>query len=1500
MKKKLWMLVSVVILCCVTLAVSAGAAVWDGTAASGFDGGTGTEDDPYRIATAEQLAYLAESVNSGTTYAGEYVRLTADIVLNDPAADNWTLTAKKWTPIGTYTDETANAPFSGTFDGGNHTIRGLYIQALDGTTWIGYQGLFGYTYNAELMDVTIADADITGADNVGALVGYARYYVEYADAAYTISGCTVKDAKILGESYVGGIAGEVYKDATGNSSQKASLSLSFDTCINENGNVQGEAIVGGLVGYDREASGSYIQVSVTFTGCTNIGEISCSQYSYYSASTAGGIVGYCYSPATFTECTNSGVVSAASASSYASIAGGIAGDCYSTATFIECTNSGNVSASTVGGIVGYCYSTATFIKCTNSKNVSEPSYSSTAGGIAGECHSIAIFTECTNSGNISASTAGGIVGYCYNTAIFTECINSGNVSASSYASSWAGGILGAGSNTTFTECTNSGNVSASSDSSNSTTPYSYAGGITGNCDTATFMKCTNSGDISSNSASTYLATSSYSYAGGITGNCLSTTTFTECTNTGNITTNSNSSYRVTSSNSYAGGIAGVCYQAVTFTECTNYGMLTSTQSNPLYAGGIAGKTGASSTIENCYNTGSIVTSDKVNGNIGGIVGYIDKSVVRNCYNTGSFYGTTNVGGIFGYVLGGENKAEAFVYNCYNLGSVNGIKYSSSTPASYIGGVIGQVSGVVHVAACYYLESCASDDLGNLQNGIGSEDCTVPAADIAGMTVSCTDAQMQQQSTYAGFDFTEIWTMGNSDYPYPVFLSTTTVSVSAAASEIDERDSALVTVTADKPFTAAELTLTYDPDYLTFDPTSSTLSDAEVSDIDGVLTIADYGAEQTQYTLAFTAVQVGTTEVKLTSAAFGDVESADKKDLREAEIETGTVSFIISEADCTITLPSDILSGNDFVEYGQDYTFAVTGNGQYYDYTVTAEITGETVDVIDNGDGTYTVENVTGALVITAERTPKTFSVTFRTTTDVILPENTAQAYGTDYSFTMPAATYIAEAVYGNLAENVPYSTDDNGVVTIPGTAIIDDISIKINYIDAETGVTVIGSGASDAVYEPSAAIGKVYTLTVNKDPNYDYAVTAEANGKELPLTESDGTYTISGDKVTEDAIVFTITKTLKTDGISVDEYLTLDGTSLWLITNAVEKLDGMVYCHDGTAMFWSEAYNAYCTVVVSSDEPVVNAETLSLKKGTAASVSYEMDVNKSGKVDANDAQFIYNMYNCLYSGITESVTAEKYLRADVNGDGIVNTQDSAAVIHHILSGNTPMLFAHRTEPSFHFALEVDGSSEKTVKPGDIITFAFRISRTDSTEDYLMYAMQNEIRYDSAMLELVEDSIMVKSNIVTTDILSGNSEREFYMNSLSKSGEDAWPADTLVGFFRMKVIGTGGTTTVSCQDCSMSRASGMGSYPVTYSDVTLTIAEEQTILGDVNGDNQFTKDDLQYLAKYWAGCPGYSIKDIPLEVLDVDSDGTVTRRDAMILERHFAGWKGYETLPLVKP
>ena len=77
--------------------------------------------------------------------------------------------------------------------------------------------------------------------------------------------------------------------------------------------------------------------------------------------------------------------------------------------------------------------------------------------------------------------------------------------------------------------------------------------------------------------------------------------------------------------------------------------------------------------------------------------------------------------------------------------------------------------------------------------------------------------------------------------------------------------------------------------------------------------------------------------------------------------------------------------------------------------------------------------------------------------------------------------------------------------------------------------------------------------------------------------------------------------------------------------------------------------------------------------------------------------------------------------------------------------------AEVAEPTFLFALKVNGKDTVTVLPGDIITVSLYLKRTDQAEGYSMYAMQDEIRYDSTFLELVEGSAVLSDGISSTDI-----------------------------------------------------------------------------------------------------------------------------------------------------
>lgn len=123
--------------------------VWDGKPAEKFAGGAGTVDDPYKISTGAELAYLAEKVNGGESYSGEYFKLTNDIRLNEqdvPTGGN------SWTPIGNGFDES----FSGIFDGAGHVIRGLYISDA------AFPGLFGMVDGT--VQNLVVQGSVTGGD----------------------------------------------------------------------------------------------------------------------------------------------------------------------------------------------------------------------------------------------------------------------------------------------------------------------------------------------------------------------------------------------------------------------------------------------------------------------------------------------------------------------------------------------------------------------------------------------------------------------------------------------------------------------------------------------------------------------------------------------------------------------------------------------------------------------------------------------------------------------------------------------------------------------------------------------------------------------------------------------------------------------------------------------------------------------------------------------------------------------------------------------------------------------------------------------------------------------------------------------------------------------------------------------------------------------------------------------------------------------------------------
>lgn len=261
--------------------------VWDGTIASGFAVGTGTENDPYQINTAAELAYFAKSVNDGKWYDGEYIILKNNINLNN----------QEWTPIGNHSNS-----FRGNFDGGNHTVTGMRIS----NSSADYVGLFGectrYNINSAIKNITVENSVITGKVHVGAIIGYA--------GEINIENCQSVGNTVNGNKKVGGISGSVVGSV--------SYAAKIVQCYNSS-TVTGEYFVGGIVGAGNRCIAE---------NCLNTGEI---KGNYYG-SAGGGIFGILSTNTSqITACINWGKISEVR-SGYGGIAGEISGaqilNCY--------------------------------------------------------------------------------------------------------------------------------------------------------------------------------------------------------------------------------------------------------------------------------------------------------------------------------------------------------------------------------------------------------------------------------------------------------------------------------------------------------------------------------------------------------------------------------------------------------------------------------------------------------------------------------------------------------------------------------------------------------------------------------------------------------------------------------------------------------------------------------------------------------------------------------------------------------------------------------------------------------------------------------------------------------------------------------------------------------------------------------------------------------------------------------------------------------------------
>lgn len=461
-------------------------------------------------------------------------------------------------------------------------------------------------------------------------------------------------------------------------------------------------------------------------------------------------------------------------------------------------------------------------------------------------------------------------------------------------------------------------------------------------------------------------------------------------------------------------------------------------------------------------------------------------------------------------------------------------------------------------------------------------------------------------------------------------------------------------------------VSYDKDVLTYK--SADVKDVVVDETTGTLKIAGYGANKDSgtaaATLTFTGKAVGAGKVTITKANVDAKANANAQDAPAANIDETTAAATITVGGYSVTLPEGF-SGAASAEAGKDYTF--TGGDDHGCYDVTATMGGETTTVTNNGDGSFTIKNVTGEIVVTA--TPKTYTVTVTGTGAGDVSENAATAtYKTDYTFKLTKAdgyNYTVTVTAGGNTVTATATTE--GVYTISGADIKGELIITVEkaaIVIPTTTITITGD--TDDVQGGlilTAKNGEDTTFKINKKDGYTYTV--KAGDTELTVG-ADGTVTIPGSLLTGAPLTVTVTKTaVNPYSVEVYEYVKLDGQSIWLVVAKSES----VLAYGADTMFTSEKYGGYCWLVISAENAdTVKTEAIAAVKagsGNAAAVVYTGDVNATGKVDVNDAQLVYNIYNTEYASF-DALSRAKFLAADVNGDHTVTVLDAAAVVNTVL------------------------------------------------------------------------------------------------------------------------------------------------------------------------------------------------------------------------------------------
>jgi len=350
--------------------------------------GDGTIDNPYQIATLDNLYWISQN---NSTWDKSFIQI-ADIDANTTSGWN---NGAGLSPIGNY-----DTKFTGIYNGSGYEIDLIFInRPLDVCI-----ALFGFTDGAKIDSLGVTNVNITGGEsNIGGLIGWNN------DSEISNSYCT---GSVSGGMRVACLVGY-------NTSSKL-----MDNCYSA-GTVSGDYNVGGIAGYN----------TTPINNCYNTANVSGNH-------SAGGIVGYNMSAEISNSYNNGDIVSTGGS------IGGIAGitnrsnNESDSSKITNCYNTGNiVGTEYIGGIVGYHYNKSTINNSYNIGNINGDIY---LGGIVGGNLASSNINNCysqgdvTASGNETYSYTGGFVGTNDVSAI-NKCYSTGFVSG---ANNFIGGFSG--------------------------------------------------------------------------------------------------------------------------------------------------------------------------------------------------------------------------------------------------------------------------------------------------------------------------------------------------------------------------------------------------------------------------------------------------------------------------------------------------------------------------------------------------------------------------------------------------------------------------------------------------------------------------------------------------------------------------------------------------------------------------------------------------------------------------------------------------------------------------------------------------------------------------------------------------------------------------------------------------------------------------------------------------------------------------------------------------